>query len=233
MGMNRYLDRKIDAANPRTQMRAIPSGALPELAGLFWSLAAGVVFVGAAFSLSLLAGILSVPLLFLLMTYSLLKRFTWLTHWYLGICLGFAPVGVSVALTGSVDSSVLLLALAVAQWTAGFDILYSLQDRDFDMVTGLRSVPVQFGPLVSLWISRACFVAMILLLALVGWVAGLGPIYFAGVTLVAALLIYEQYLVRDVKKYGTSKNINAAFFNLNAYVSVLFFVMTQLDRSLS
>jgi 4-hydroxybenzoate polyprenyltransferase len=230
MGMNRYLDRAIDAENPRTKMRKIPVGALTPSAGLTWSLAAGVAFAVAAAALSPLAGRLSVPLLLVLMTYSFWKRWSWLTHWYLGACLGLAPVAVAIALTGKASVPVLLVALAVCLWTAGFDILYSLQDLDFDRRQELKSVPARFGAARALWLSRASFAGMLGLLGVAGVLAGLGPVYYAGVTVVGAILTYEHVVVRDARHDGRSARINAAFFTANAYVSVVFLAMTCLDR---
>jgi 4-hydroxybenzoate polyprenyltransferase len=232
MGMNRFLDRHIDAINPRTRIRKIPSGALSAKAGLLWSLAWAGTFVIGAFLLSPLAGWCSVPLLLILMSYSFWKKISWLTHWYLGLCLGLAPVAVEIALTGQASISMVMLGLAVSFWTAGFDILYSLQDLDFDRQNGLRSVPARFGAAKSLWISRFSFIAMIFLLVLIGVQEKLGVIYFAGVCLVASILIAEQFMVRDAKGDGKSAQINAAFFTANAYVSIIFFGMTWLDHVL-
>lgn len=229
MGMNRFLDHRIDAENPRTRIRKIPSGAMTPKQGLFWSLVAAVSFVASAVALSPLAGICAAPLLAVLMAYSFMKKLSWLTHWYLGLCLGLAPVAVEIALTGAASLPVLLLGMAVALWTAGFDILYSLQDMDFDRVRGLHSVPGRFGPSASLWLSRASFAGTVVVLAAAGHLAGRGVIYALGVTIVAAILATEHWLVRDARADGRSKHINVAFFNLNAYVSVVFFVCAQLD----
>lgn len=229
MGMNRYLDHKIDALNPRTQVRKIPSGAMTPIQGLAWSLLAATIFLVAATALSPLAGTCALPLLLILMSYSWMKKLSWLTHWYLGICLGLAPVAVEIALTGDVTAPVLLLGAAVAFWTAGFDILYSLQDMGFDRSKGLHSVPGRFGPAASLWLSRLSFVATVALLGAAGHLAGRGLLYAAGVMVVAAILCVEHWLVRDAKADGRSKNINLAFFNLNAFVSVVFFVFAELD----
>ncbi len=229
MGMNRYLDHRIDALNPRTQVRKIPSGAMTPRQGLLWSVVAAVIFVASAAKLSPLAGICAVPMLVILMSYSFMKKLSWVTHWYLGVCLGLAPVAVQIALTGEVTIPVLLLGTAVALWTGGFDILYSLQDMDFDRSKGLHSVPGRFGPSASLWLSRVSFGGTVSLLAVAGMLAGRGALYGIGVTFVAAILATEHWLVRDAKRDGRSKHINVAFFNLNAYVSVVFFVFAELD----
>lgn len=229
MGMNRYLDRDIDIANPRTQLRMIPRGHLSPTQALSWSLIAAAVFVAAAFGLSPMAGYCALPMLVILMSYSLMKRWTWITHWYLGLCLGLAPVAVQIALMGTVTLPVVLLGLAVSLWTAGFDILYSLQDIAFDRTYGLHSVPCRFGPAASLWISRACFIAMIGMLGTVGVLAERGVLYYFGVAVVAGILTYEHALVRDARHTGASKHIGVAFFNANAYVSVAFFFFAVAD----
>lgn len=229
MGMNRYLDRDIDSENPRTRIRKIPSGELQPAQGLAWSLAWGAVFVAAAFSLNRLAGYCSVPLLVILLSYSLMKRFTWLAHFYLGMCLGLAPIAVQIALQGAISLPVLLVGLAVTLWTAGFDILYSLQDMQFDKDKGLHSVPRYFGPRNSLYISRVSFAAMVVLLCIAGRFSGLGALYYFGVAVVGGILTFEHVMVRDARHDGRSAKINAAFFNANAYVSVAFFAFALAD----
>jgi len=229
MGMNRYLDREIDHANPRTARRKIPQGQLTPAQGLTWSMISGGLFVLAAAGLGSLAGFCAPALLVILGTYPYMKRWTVLTHWYLGLCLGLAPIAVAVALIGQVPVAVLLVGLAVALWTGGFDVLYALQDLEFDRARGLRSVPGRFGPAATLWISRGCFVVMVALLVLAGRLADRGVLYFVGVALVGAILLYEHLLVRDARETGKSRHINLAFFNANAYVSVIFFVFAALD----
>lgn len=229
MGMNRFFDHRIDAINPRTSQRMIPKGSLSPSAGLGWSLFAGFVFVGFSFGLSPLAGMFRPAVLIILAGYPFMKKLTWLTHWYLGACLGFAPMAVAIALNGYCSLQTILLGLAVTFWTAGFDILYALQDLEFDRSHKLKSVPAMFGPAKALVFSRVCFSAMIALLASAGMLAEMGVLYFAGVGVVAGILIYEHILVRDADATGHSKHINAAFFNLNAYVSVLFLLFTCAD----
>lgn len=232
MGMNRYLDRHIDRVNPRTQGRMIPKGEMTAGQALGWSLAAAFAFAAGAFQLSPLAGYCAVPLLAILMAYSFMKRLSWTTHWYLGFCLGLAPIAVEIAMIGEVTWPIVLMGLAVTFWTAGFDILYSLQDMEFDRAHGLRSVPGRFGPVRSLWLSRLCFVAMIGLLTSVGTLAGGGAIYYLGVAAVAGILTYEHVLVRDARETGVSKNLGVAFFNVNAYVSVAFLGFAALDLAI-
>ena len=230
MGMNRFLDRKIDIANPRTANRMIPAGKISPNQCLAWSVTNAIIFILAAFSLSKLAGYLAIPLLLILMSYSLFKKFSWTTHYYLGLCLGLAPVAVQIALTGTVTLPIVLLGAAIMFWTAGFDILYSLQDIDFDKLKKLYSIPAKFGPKVSLTISRLSFTVMISLLILLGVTSKAGLIYYLGLTAISGVLVYEQWLVRDAKTNGQSKNINAAFFTSNAWVSVVFFCFSLLDN---
>ena len=146
MGMNRFIDRRIDLANPRTSQRLIASGKLPAGQGLLWSLSFAVCFVALCFYfLNPLAAYCSVPLLFILAMYSFMKRWTFFCHWYLGLCLGLAPLASEIAVTGDFSWSVLCLGLAVCLWTGGFDILYAMQDIEFDRHCLLHSVPANTG----------------------------------------------------------------------------------------
>lgn len=233
MGMNRYLDSDLDSDNSRTSMRAIPSGRLNRRTCLAWSLAFAVIFIVAANSLSSLAGLLAFPLLIVLSFYSFMKRISWMTHWYLGVCLGLAPIAAQIAIKDTVTLPVLLTGGAVALWTAGFDLLYSLQDRVFDVERGLQSVPAKFGPKAALGLSIASFVGMIVLLSLAGHYATVGRWYWGGLSFVGLILCYEHWLVRDAWHHGVSKNISAAFFNVNALVSVAFFVCAVMDAYFS
>jgi 4-hydroxybenzoate polyprenyltransferase len=233
MGMNRYLDRELDAANPRTKLRKIPAGELPAGLGLFWSLAAAAVFLLCAFRLSPLAGYCAPVLLAILAGYSLMKRLTWATHWYLGMCLGLAPIAVEIALRGAVSPAVLAVGAAVTLWTAGFDLLYALQDMNFDREAGLSSFPARFGPGTTLVVSRGCFVGMIALLAAAGLAADRHAIYAVGLAVIAGILAYEQWIVRDARATGASTKLNLAFFNANAYVSVVFFAFVVADQLLA
>jgi 4-hydroxybenzoate polyprenyltransferase len=233
MGMNRFLDRDIDLKNPRTQARQIPSGQLSPTHGLLWSVAFGVLFVACAFGLNSLAGILSIPVLAILAGYSFMKRISWLTHWYLGACLGLAPIAVSIALTGWVRPEILALGIAVTFWTAGFDILYATQDVLFDVSHNFHSIPARIGVQRAVLISRGCFTVMVLCLIGAGVIYGkAGPLYYVGVGLVGSILAYEHWLVRDLRVTGQSAKLNAAFFTSNAWVSVIFYALAQLDKLL-
>lgn len=229
MGMNRFLDHKIDAENPRTKVRMIPSGALSPLQGLVWSLFWALILIISAYGLNSLSGHLSFLLLFILGGYSTMKRLSALTHLYLGMCLGLAPIAVAISLTGTVPTALLCLGGAISFWTAGFDILYALQDRDFDIKHKLHSVPTLFSPWHSILISRAFFGVTVVALNLVGYYANLSAFYYCALVLIYALLIYQHWLVRDAKVNGRSNNINAAFFNTNAYISLLFLIIAAAE----
>jgi 4-hydroxybenzoate polyprenyltransferase len=229
MGMNRYLDHEIDSKNPRTATRMIPSSQILPKEMLLWSLFFGAVLVLFAFMLSPLAGILSFPLLGILAGYSVQKRFTWLCHLYLGMCLGFAPIAVEIALTGAVTVPVIMIGLGVMFWTAGFDVIYSLQDREFDKTEGLNSIPQRFGFATAINLSRMFFALMIFCLFTAGIRANSGSIYFGGLALIAAILFGEHILIRDTKINGRSKYLNKAFFDFNAFVSLFFLVIALAD----
>ena len=136
----------------------------------------------------------------------------------------------AIAITGSADIPLVALGLAIAAWTGGFDVLYSLQDYMFDQTSGLHSVPARFGVKKSLMISRISFLTMALLLVVVGELAAMGPIYFSGVAIISGILIYEHYLIGDVGPTGKSSKMNAAFFTANAWISVIFFLFALADR---
>ncbi len=225
MTFNRIADLRIDAANPRTRMRALPAGHLSlAFAAGFTVISCGVLML-AAYELNPLAFKLAPIVIALLLGYSYTKRFTFLSHLVLGLCLGLSPIAASIALRGEVDSGILLLGLAVMFWVAGFDLIYACQDVDFDRERGLFSVPARFGIRTALWTSGVLHVAMLILLVAVARIEGLGWLAFAGLVLVAVLLAYEHGLVRP----SDLSRLNAAFFNINGYVSVLFFATWAAD----
>ncbi len=225
MGFNRIIDRDVDAENPRTKGRELPSGRVKVTEALWFTVAASIAFIAASFGINTLCGILSFPLLTLLLGYSLTKRFTWGAHFVLGLCLGSAPIGVWFALTGSFDWAPILLGFGVTFWTAGFDVYYSLQDEVFDRERGLRSIPERFGKERSIQIVR--FVHLIATAGFIGFgiAAGLGLFFWVGLSLVISILVYEAWLLRN----GDLEKIDLAFFNLNGYVSLLFALATACE----
>ena len=224
MGFNRLVDARFDAANPRTSSREIPSGRMSTIEATVFVVAMSVAFVGAAAQLSWLCFLLSPVALAIIFWYSLAKRYTWATQLFLGLAMAVAPVGGWLAAGGGAGWEPWLLGLAIALWVGGFDVLYACQDLDVDRRQHLKSIPVRFGIERSLWISRAMHVGTIACLALLGLLAGLGPLYFFGVAAVAALLVYEQSLVSATDL----SNVKLAF-DLNGYVGILYFVVTAIS----
>jgi 4-hydroxybenzoate polyprenyltransferase len=225
MTLNRLADRAIDAKNPRTKNRALVTGDFSVPAA--WAAVAvsvPVFFVSSAM-LNPLCLRLSPVALVLLSGYHYVKRFSWLCHFALGLVLGIAPVGGWLAVTGHFAWPPALLLLAVAGWVAGFDILYSLQDVDFDKSLGLHSVPAEFGVRRALQISGWCHVATIVFLAVFAFAASLGVLYAAGVVVTAVLLKIEHHLMAE----GDLSKINTAFFTINGWVGILLFVFAALD----
>ncbi|NLN76396.1 MAG: UbiA family prenyltransferase [Armatimonadetes bacterium] len=226
MTFNRIADAKIDADNPRTASRAIPAGTVSKGAAWVFTIASALVFIFSAYKLNRLAFALSPIALAVLLTYSYSKRFTSLSHLWLGLSLGIAPVGAWIAVTGQFSFVSVALCAAVMLWTAGFDIIYSLQDLEIDRRVRLFSLPARIGPANALFVSRLFHACMVALLTWFGILSGLGAAYYAGVALVGLFLIYEQSLVsaRDFSR------VNTAFFTLNGCVSIglLLFVVADI-----
>lgn len=225
MAFNRIADLHYDALNPRTANRALPRGILTVGQVAVFTAVSASVFVFASWQLNPLCFALSPVALLWILGYSYTKRFTAFSHLWLGLSLGIAPVGAWLAVRGQFDLVPILLSLAVMLWTAGFDIIYSLQDVEFDRRVGLRSLPQTLGEARALWLSRLMHVGMVVLLGLVGSLAGLSWGYYAGVVVAGMLIAYEQSLV---KPHDLSK-VNLAFFTLNGWVSVLLFAFTLVD----
>ena len=227
MAFNRIVDRRIDAENPRTAGRELPRGTLSLPAA--WALTGGAagLFLLSAWALGPLPLALAGPCLLIICVYSLFKRFSWSSHLALGVALSLAPGGAWIAVTGHfVDIELpLLLMLAVATWVAGFDILYSLQDVQFDRRHGLHSIPARFGTRGSLLISALLHVATVGSLLALHALAELGPAHLAGIGLVGAILVYEHWIVRP----SDLSRIDKAFFDLNGYVSLAYLACTILD----
>ena len=225
MGFNRIVDVRIDAHNPRTRGRELVTGAMSVRTAIALTTAAALAFVAAAFAISPLCGLLAPLALAILLGYSYAKRFTWACHLWLGVALAGAPLGAWIAVRGDVGGAAWLLALAVATWVAGFDILYSLGDIDFDRGARLHSVPARFGIRGALRISSALHVVTVAALVATGLWAHLGLAYAAGVVLIAALLVWEHRLV---KPHDLSR-LDAAFFALNGWVSIAYLAAVLCD----
>jgi 4-hydroxybenzoate polyprenyltransferase len=218
MTMNRIADLEYDRRNPRTANRALPAGQLSAAFAWAFTLVASVVLVLAAWQLNRLALELSPVALALLFFYSYTKRFTAWSHFVLGFCLGISPAAAWIAIRGSLDGRILILSAAVTLWVGGFDVLYACQDVEFDRAAGLHSIPKKFGIARALSIARAMHAAMVALLMWLAWSFHLAWPAWAGIAVVAALLAYEHSLVKpdDLSK------MNAAFFTVNGYISLLF-----------
>jgi 4-hydroxybenzoate polyprenyltransferase len=225
MAFNRILDHEIDGRNPRTKSRHLPAGILSR--GFAWGFvfASSAVFLLAARALNPLCFALAPFALGTVLFYSFTKRFTSLAHVVLGFALGIAPAAAWIAMRGTLDPRILWLTAAVTFWTAGFDIIYSCQDYAFDCAEGLFSIPRQFGIPGSLWIARLFHAAMIACLFALVAVFHLGGFSIAGIAAVMVLLLYEHRLVRA----GDLSRVDAAFFTMNGYVSVLFFLFWATD----
>ena len=225
MGLNRLIDAEIDARNPRTAGRAIPAGLIGKGAtALFIALSLALLLAAAA-RLNPLCLKLAPVAVFFLVLYSFCKRFTALAHVVLGICLAAAPIGAWIAIRGTVELPALILGGIVLFWVAGFDILYALQDLEFDRSAGLHSIPVALGVNGSLWAARLFHLVMLGLLTSLPAVMGLGTIFLAGVGIVTLMLAYEHWLLRA----GDLSKLDAAFFNMNGYISVAVLLFTSLE----
>ena len=225
MGFNRIADRHIDAKNPRTARRELPAGAVSLRAAWTLTLASAAVFVAAAALLGPLCLALSPVALALVLGYSFTKRFRFLCHLFRGLAIAAGPAGAWIAVRGTFTLVPGLLMIAVASWIAGFDVLYALADRDFDRGAGLHSIPAKFGVPGALAISGALHAVTLAALFALPHAAGLGVPYLVGVAVVAALLVYEHAIVRP----SDLSRLDAAFFTLNGYVSVVFFAATLAD----
>jgi 4-hydroxybenzoate polyprenyltransferase len=225
MAFNRLVDADFDAQNPRTANRHLPRGLLSRTQVTAFLLCAAGLFVLAAAQLNRLCLMLSPVALLFTLGYSYTKRFTALCHFFLGMATGIAPIGAWLAVTGSFAWPPILLWLSVMLWIGGFDIIYALQDYDFDLQAPLYSLPKRIGKAGALTVSRLMHAIMILLLFMVGRLCHLHLLYLLGLTIVAALIFYEQSLVKpdDIRR------VNLAFFTLNGWVSVTLFGFVLLD----
>ncbi len=225
MTLNRIIDREIDSINPRTREREIPSKKVSLFEAYIIVIVSLAIFTLSAYLLNPLCFRLSPVALFFIFIYSYTKRFTWLSHLVLGLTISGAPLGAWIAVKGSFDMRIVPLAVAVMFWIGGFDILYALQDLEFDRIYRLHSIPVRFGIRWSLWISRFFHVITFLLLTVTGIIFDLGFPYFTGVIICGILLIYEHALVRP----DDLSNLDIAFFNMNGYISIIVFISVLLS----
>jgi 4-hydroxybenzoate polyprenyltransferase len=230
MGFNRLADRQFDALNPRTRMWELPRGLVGVWEAAALTVAAALIFVLSAYQLNWTCFLLSPVALAIAFFYSLTKRFTWASHLFLGLALAIAPIGAWLAVA---DAPITLeelsvpvyLGLSVVFWLAGFDIIYSLQDHDFDRAHGLHSIPVRFGIAGALRLSSVCHFLTAVFLGAVGVAAPMGPIYWIGLGGVSAMLFWEHCIVKP----GDLSRINKAFFDFNAYISIGYFFATLGD----
>ncbi len=228
MAYNRVADRDLDAKNPRTAGRPIPSGRIGVPGALLLFAASAALLVFSAAALNPLAFALSPVALVLVTFYSHTKRFTALSHLALGLCLAAAPVGGFIAATGKVDPAILVLAAGVALWTAGFDVIYALQDAAFDRAEGLRSIPAALGPSRALALARLLHLAALLLFAGSGLPRRAGFAWYAGVTAATLLLVHEHRLAAS----GDPALRHRAFFQMNALVSAALLAAGAADLAL-
>jgi len=225
MAFNRLVDLPYDSRNPRTVNRALPRKLLTRNFVVAFIIASSALLVFAASKLNRLSLGLSPVALGIVFFYSYTKRFTWLTHIFLGISLACAPIGAWIAIRGSVSLSPLILGLAVVLWVAGFDVIYSCQDVEFDKGESLYSIPKRFGVRAALWVSGMLHLVMVGILAFLFWREGLGSISLAGLAIVGLLLAWEHSMVRPTDL----SRANTAFFTINGWISILLFTTTIID----
>lgn len=225
MGFNRVVDYRIDAKNPRTEKREIPSGEISLTSSISFISVFSVIFVFSAYMLGKLCFYLSIPVLCILFLYSLVKRFSSYCHIFLGFAIGLSPIGAWIAVTGSFSFSIVPLSLALMTYIAGFDILYACQDADFDKENGLFSIPSVYGVKKAMRISTYLHVISFLMFLLIQPIFSLGAIYFFTVLIIGGALIIEHILVHP----EDLSNINIAFFHMNSIISVTLFAGIFLD----
>jgi len=224
MGFNRYLDRDIDALNPRTVNRPSVDGRVSVAQMQIFTIANALIFIVVAFFVNNLAFYLAVPILLIIASYSYFKRFSYLAHIILGISLGLAPIAGVVAVTETITLWSIFLAIGVMFWVAGFDLLYSLQDIEVDKKLGLHSIPSKFGAIKTMMFSKILHIFTIIFWALFIITAGLGLFAYGAVIVGAIMLTYEHIIVsRDFTK------IDKAFFTINGYLGIVFFILIILD----
>ena len=222
MSANRIIDRYLDALNPRTSSRHLPSGRVRLMEMAAMTLVSVAIFLVAASQLNFLCLVLAPAAVVVVVGYSYTKRFTWMSHFVLGIADGIAPAGAWIGVTGSLSWEPVLMAFSVAVWIGGFDIIYSCQDYEFDLKHGLHSIPQRFGLRSALLCARVAHGLTSVSLLVLGLWLNLGFPFYIGWLITTGLLVYENSLVspRDLSK------LNMAFFNINGYIAVIIFVFT-------
>ena len=225
MAFNRLADAEIDSQNPRTATRAIPAGFITKGAVWFFTLVSAGLLVCAAWRLNPLAFALSPVALAVIMGYSYTKRFTALSHLWLGLALSISPVGAWIAIKGQFDWTPIILCCVVLLWTAGFDVIYACQDVNFDRKHGLHSIPARLGIRWALWVSSALHVIAVLLLFGIPLLTELGLFYYIGVGIVVLIFIYEHAIVKP----NDLSRVNLAFFTLNGMISLVLMALSIAD----
>lgn len=225
MGLNRVIDAEIDKENPRTANREIPAGKISKKEAIIYIIISFLLYEIATYQLNLLSFLLSPIPLLVFFIYSYTKRFTALCHIVLGIALGLAPIGAYVAILGRVDLPIVLLGVGVLFWVAGFDVIYAIQDIDYDREKGLFSIPRFLGVNGSLWTARFFHLIAFVLFLSVKYLQPLGTFYLLGVLGSGIFMIYEHYIL----KKSNLQKLSMAFFNINAYISLVIFIFTALD----
>ena len=228
MGFNRWADRKIDAENPRTKTRALPLKLVTPAQVIVFTAVSSALLLFSARMLNPLSFYLSPLALAIVFFYSYTKRFTYLSHAFLGLGISLAPIGAWIAVTGKMEPPALVLGVAVLFWLLGFDVLYALQDMEFDRKAGLHSIPQRFGIRRSLWISRVSHAVTMAALFWLSIALSLGWPYLTGVFIALCLIVYEHTLVKE----SDLSTLDLAFFNMNGYISVTVFLFTLLDKLL-
>ncbi|MBL7924196.1 MAG: UbiA family prenyltransferase [Bacteroidia bacterium] len=226
MAFNRWADRHIDEKNPRTLIREIPAGLISANAALYFTILNCFAFIVTTWFINSLCFALSFVALAVVLGYSYTKRFTALCHLVLGLGLSLAPIGAWLAVTGSFDLLPILFSFAVLCWVSGFDIIYALQDEQFDKAHQLHSIPGFFGTVKALHISRNLHIASSLFIMAAGLQGGFGAIYFIGWAVFSGLLLYQHSLVKP----GDLSRVNLAFFTTNGIASIVFSVFVLADK---
>ena len=225
MGFNRYIDRDIDSRNPRTLQREIPSGKIKETSALAFTILMSVLFVATTWFINPLCLALSPVALIVVLGYSFTKRFTSLAHFFLGLGLSLAPIGAYLAVSGVFNIVPVLLSLSVLLWVGGFDVIYALQDEEFDKDNNLKSIPAMLGKKRALLVSILVHFVSILLIIACGFAGPFGSLFWVGTAVFAGLVIYQHLLVKP----DDLSRVNVAFFTMNGVASILFAVFVIAD----